>query len=420
MPSDESENVEDRVAYARMLKDGTLDQCSVTLLVGKAVRAPFVGATAATLVVSGGLCRATSVAKCNLHCGKNIGKLFFINSLRYYFVEFYELNNEQRRRLVDVRQLYEARRAAALEFYHGYRGTMHWRRRAGGEEYLYRIVGKTEHSLGPRGQKTDGIKADHDRHREILKGRIATLDGRIRDMARVNRALGIGHVPTIAARILRRLDAAGLLGRHLFVVGTHALFAYEAAAGIVFESGLTATTDVDLLWDARRRLSLALVDVREEGVLGLLRKIDRTFTAQRGSFRAVNDEGYYVDIIRAPEKEEMRAVNAKITAADDDIEAATIAGLQWLINVPKFEQIVVGADGRPLWMSCVDPRAFALHKYWISQRADRDPLKRRRDVAQARAVALMAVQYLGLEFDAKELSALPAHLVQASEALLVP
>jgi hypothetical protein len=60
-----------------------------------------------------------------------------------------------------------------------------------------------------------------------------------------------------AARILRRLDEAGLMGRHLFVVGTHALYAYEAAAGITFESGLTATTDVDLRSDARRRLSLA-------------------------------------------------------------------------------------------------------------------------------------------------------------------
>jgi hypothetical protein len=49
---DEGENLEQRVAYAGMLKDGTLDQCGVTLLAGKAVGAPFVGAAAATLVVS--------------------------------------------------------------------------------------------------------------------------------------------------------------------------------------------------------------------------------------------------------------------------------------------------------------------------------------------------------------------------------
>jgi hypothetical protein len=48
----ERENVEHRAAYARMQKDGTLDQCGVTLLAGKAVGAPFVGAVAATIAVS--------------------------------------------------------------------------------------------------------------------------------------------------------------------------------------------------------------------------------------------------------------------------------------------------------------------------------------------------------------------------------
>jgi hypothetical protein len=204
----------------------------------------------------------------------------------------------------------------------------------------------------------------------------------------------------------------------LFVVGTHALFAYEAASGVVFDSGLMATGDIDLLWDARRRLSLALVDARAEGVLGLLKKVDRSFAAQRNSYRAVNDEGYYVDLLRPLEKDEARSAIAKIGEADDDLEAAALAGLHWLINAPKYEQTVVGADGRPLWMSCIDPRAFALHKYWISQRDDRDPLKRRRDIAQAKAVAAVATEYLGLTFQAKDLSALPIDLVQTAKSLL--
>jgi hypothetical protein len=331
-------------------------------------------------------------------------------------MEFAELDLEQRRRLVDVRQLYEAWRAANAELRHSYRGTMHWRRRAGGE-YLYHVVGKAEHSLGPRSAETEQLKADHDSHRDRLRGRIDTLDGRMREMARVNRAMNLGRVPKLAARILRRLDAAGLLGRHLFVVGTHAMFAYEAAAGVLFESSLTETTDIDLLRDVRRRLSFALVDVRAEGILGLLKKVDRTFAVQRNNFRAVNDEGYYVDLIRPLAKDEILPVEAKIGPARDDLEAVGLAGLQWLINTPKFEQIVVGDDGLPLWMSCVDPRAFALHKYWISQRSDREPLKRRRDVVQARAVASVSVQYLQLDFGAKELSAFPAALARAGDEL---
>ena len=48
-PNDEQ--VDDRPAYKRMLKAGALDRCGITLLAGKAVGAPFVGATAATLAI---------------------------------------------------------------------------------------------------------------------------------------------------------------------------------------------------------------------------------------------------------------------------------------------------------------------------------------------------------------------------------
>ena len=42
----------DAAAYRKMLDEGSLDRCGVTLLAGKAVGAPFVGAVAATLVLS--------------------------------------------------------------------------------------------------------------------------------------------------------------------------------------------------------------------------------------------------------------------------------------------------------------------------------------------------------------------------------
>jgi len=47
-----AEDVGDHAAYQKMLKEGELDRCGVTLLAGIAVGAPFVGAIAACLVVS--------------------------------------------------------------------------------------------------------------------------------------------------------------------------------------------------------------------------------------------------------------------------------------------------------------------------------------------------------------------------------
>ena len=61
-------------------------------------------------------------------------------------------------------------------------------------------------------------------------------------------------------------------------------------------------------------------------------------------------------------------------------------------------------------MIAIDPRVFALHKIWISKRPDREPLKIRRDVEQAKAVAAIATSYLRLPFDSHDLDALPLDL----------
>jgi hypothetical protein len=86
------------------------------------------------------------------------------------------------------------------------------------------------------------------------------------------------------------------MGGKLFVVGTNALFAYEARAGVQFESGMLNTGDTDFLVDARQGLRLTLVDVRSEGVMGLLQKIDRSFAKEK-PYRASNDLGFHVDLI---------------------------------------------------------------------------------------------------------------------------
>lgn len=50
--SNTAEDLTDRAAYQKILTDGTLDRCGITLLAGKAVGAPFVGSVAACLAVS--------------------------------------------------------------------------------------------------------------------------------------------------------------------------------------------------------------------------------------------------------------------------------------------------------------------------------------------------------------------------------
>lgn len=334
---------------------------------------------------------------------------------------FHELSNEQRRDVIDVSQSFEAWRSAAQEFRHSYGGTMAWNK-SGGREYLrrrYTTAGWI--NLGVRSPETEHIKDSYTQQRTRLRARVTRLNNKLKEREKVLRALGVARVPETAARVLRKLDEVGLLGKQLFVVGTHCLYAYEARAGVLFEPSLTATQDIDLLWDARRKLSLAVLDdVRPEGVLGLLRRVDRTFDSSPGHYRAVNNDGFYVDLIRPLEANEATSAVSKIVDVDHDMAASAIVGLQWLVNAPRFEQIAIGFDGRPLWISCIDPRVFALHKLWLSKQGGREPIKRKRDAAQARAVGTITSDYLGMSFTAKDLSALPIDLVKCAKDLVVP
>jgi hypothetical protein len=308
-----------------------------------------------------------------------------------------ELTNEQRRQLIDVAQAFTAWRGAARK---AVPGSLRWVMRKG-MEYLYRKSGKSERSLGRRSRATEAIVSEHNQ----LKTRLRQTGARLKTMARVNRALYLNRVPKDAALVLRELDTAGLLGKHLFVIGTNALYAYEMKAGVLFESSMLATNDFDLLWDARDRLRLVVTGVSPEGMLGILKKADPTYsTADDYGTRARNASGYFVDLF-CPE-----VVPVPGRLAPRDIDPIPTAGADWLIQAPKVEETVIGWDGMPLYMPCVDPRVFALHKLWLSKEPSRQVRSRPRDIAQAHAVAAVATAYLRLKFSDRALSRLPAVL----------
>jgi len=330
---------------------------------------------------------------------------------------FSELDGDQIRIQTNATQAFEGWREADQDFRHSYKGRMNWSR-VKGVQYLYRITGNVRKSLGPRSPETEKTKYEYTAQRKRLRERRNRLWSKVRQQAPINRAYRLGRVPRIAAEILRTLDQHQMMGEHLIVAGTHSIYAYEAAAGIHVDGRLLATTDIDLLWDVRRNLRLALIDADERGVLGLLRKVDSSFHKTRHSYRAINNDGYFVDLIRPMEKDEMLEPNKKM-GGNEDLEAAAILGLQWLINAPRMNQIAIGDDGYPVMISCVDPRAFALYKRWLSEEAeDRDPQKKRRDKQQAIAVANIAQNYLDLKFSAKDLSALPLRLTQHAKQLI--
>lgn len=334
-------------------------------------------------------------------------------------MELKPLTSEQRRQLIDTQQVYEAWRNAKADSDRRFAGSMRWAERSG-KEYLLRKIAKTETSLGLRNKDTEAAYDAFLRGRAENSDRLAGLSERLDKLAPVNVATGLGRIPSIAARILRACDEQSLLGKQLIVVGTNAMYAYEVQAGVHIESGLVATGDIDLLYDARRHISFAVNGLATQGLIGLLQRVDTSFAPARPrGFRAANRDGYLVDLIRPEAKDIFRdKLPAALSELPEDLEGAAIFGLGWLINSPRIEAVVVDERGYPVRLVALDSRTFALHKAWMSQRADREPIKAVRDLEQAKAAARIATHYLRKSLDTPDLSALPNELREMAPLLI--
>jgi hypothetical protein len=90
----------------------------------------------------------------------------------------------------------------------------------------------------------------------------------------------------------------------------------------------------------------------------------------------------------------------QLRKVEDDFWACKIVNMDWLLSAPKFKQLVVGVNGHMAEMTTTDPRAFVLFKTYLSQKDDRDAIKKPRDLEQAKAVLSLIEERLPhLSFD---------------------
>jgi len=337
-------------------------------------------------------------------------------------MSFQELNNDQRREWVNTVQRFEAWRRAK-ERVESFRGSLVWNE-VKGEEYLIRSYydssgNRRQTSEGRRSPETEKLKADWERARTEAADRMKSIREALTRQAAINRAVGLGRVPLVGARIIRAIDEAGLLGNGIRIVGTNAIYAYEAAAGVTVDPGITTTEDIDLLMDARQSLRIAANEnVPERTLISLLKKVDKSFERTNQSFRASNKDGYLVDLIRPLRNPPWLKEREQIGDTDDELSSAAINGLAWHESAPSFEAVAIDERGGPLRIVATDPRVFAAHKFWLSQQSDRVPTKRRRDEAQAFAVARIVAQHLtNLPYEANELRMIPLDLFEKARHL---
>jgi hypothetical protein len=294
------------------------------------------------------------------------------------------LSNQQRLHLVNSEQLFENYRSAwghAAAYTYG----MRWKS-VRSTEYLFRDKDRRGNgkSLGPRSAETEALLAAFSAGRSVAQERLKMITEKMQEQARLNKALRLNRVPRVVARVLRELDRVGLHDSFT-VIGTQALYAYEAVGGAHFLLELLASGDVDLLYDARKKMTVVSDKLDGQGLLGLLKKADKTFECVReNGYRAANAGQFMVDLVLAPRG---MKDSESISFAESDLVATEVPGLQWLLNSPKLNAVAIDEDGWPVSIRVPDPRAFALHKAWLSGLPEREPIKKPRDLEQAQAVA---------------------------------
>ncbi len=325
-----------------------------------------------------------------------------------------ELTDNQSKFFIDTVQLYDAYKDA-FERNRAYRGGMHWKK-SKNKEYLFRTKDRYGNgkSLGPRSEKTEKILAEFKKNKKQVTENFSSLKNRLKEQSRFCKAAKIQRVPRVVTTLLRLFEQQNILGRNLMVVGTNALYAYEACAGVFLEHDIMATSDMDILWDTRPKLILVSEEKPvQTDFMDLLRKADKSFEMMgKKSFRAVNKDGYMIDLLK-PLPSNVFANEKKQIGGADDLEAVEVMNLQWLLSSPKFFQTVIGDDGFPALLVVPDPRAFSLHKLWLSKQEDRDPVKRRRDKHQGVAAAKIVLNYLTqYKFKQSELRMFPADVIE--------
>jgi hypothetical protein len=304
-----------------------------------------------------------------------------------------EINGNAQRQYIDAKSVFtaleEAKKNAAEV-----RGGMLWRTQNGTDYLIRTTTRRGQKSLGPRSEQNETIYREFTARKQRVEKRVSDLRVELERHRKLNKVFHVGRAPEILVAILNKLATSGL-AEYFTVIGTHSLYAYEAAAGIRFEvKEAMETRDVDLLWDTRKRLSfIAHMEGLNISFLGLLREVDSSFDLRDDQrYTAVNNHGFEVDVIRR-EAKDGDPHPLRLTDHEDEFYAVQAKRAGILLDGEKFSAMIVSSNGRMARMTTVSPVVFAKFKRWMADQDSRESLKRRRDIMQAELVEEMAADF---------------------------
>jgi hypothetical protein len=311
-----------------------------------------------------------------------INPLIALNKMGKNFIEHSENQNRQ---YIDAQALVRAH-GLAIKASREVRGSMIWRELRGVRYLIRTSVSSAQKTIGPDSEVTRKIYTDFMERKKASVERVKALSARMLEQRKLNKVYRLGRTPNVVVKILQSLASAGLADKFL-TVGTHAMYAYESACGVMVAPDALATKDLDLLFDSRKRLAfVSTLQKLDTSLIGVLRKADPSFQVMRDQLQtAVNNDGFEVDVIRRiatdgdPHPQRM-------SDDENDFWAVQVPSGQEMLSGRLFEQMVVSTSGEMATMRTLHPLDFVRIKQALGNKPQRDALKQPKDLLQAELV----------------------------------
>ena len=283
----------------------------------------------------------------------------------------------------------------AQESAKNYLGTLFWKEVKGTRYLIRAVTADKQKSLGPLTAENSQAVAKFQERKQEIESRVKSLKESLSTHQKVNKALRVGRAPDILIATLNAIRNAEL-EEHFLVIGTHALYAYETMAGIMFPDDDMATQANDLLFDTRKRLKFfTQINRIDQSFLQVLQKADKTFRIRDDQlYTAVNDKGFEVDVVRRMAKDTDDPHPLRLSDDENDFWAVQISMGEKLLGARPFEQIVTSSLGNMARLKTVHPLDFARIKQQLGETKGRDPLKARKDILQAQLVRQLVDEHL--------------------------
>jgi hypothetical protein len=304
---------------------------------------------------------------------------------------FNEYTNSQRKQYINSKQLYEYYIEKKNEYFMNYNLSMYWRK-SGQKEYLTKKHSASNKvtSLGVKSDETLNVYEDFLQHKKALKVEITTLEAKLDKVRKLNKIEFLTRTPSALVQIYQKINELKLDDK-MILIGTNALYAYEAYCGLFIEDEQLATEDIDLLAKENKELSVIFREVLPKGKLtSFIKLIDKSFEQDKKlPYRFRNKNGVLLEVISPTNSKKIIKKSAFMDILDLEMQ-----GMQWLENSRIFKSMVIGEDGKIAILSTIHPLEYAVYKHWLSSQLDRNIHKKNRDYQQSKLVTKMIKEYM--------------------------